>query len=270
MLLRECLEKRLSEIRSIGKNELIGPNIPVPIFIEEAYTLYEACQPDREALCGVGVGLDWAIVEDLPERVIACLAAYSQWKTAETVLSPAGYAYRKNMQQGWDLLDEIQNTVVYACRMRGTKPPATLKRFYLRPEDSVMVNGLALWAEYARSIKTQLEAIRFDMSKIESAQKLIPELRADIAHSKVENPTESAELLKDQACAWLHRPVELIRAAGKHAFRHNHEKRKVYESEYRRMHRNKGKMRLKEQNAENSETTGEQESKEQVTITKTV
>jgi len=258
MLLRECLEKRLSEIRAIGKNELVGPNIPVPIFIEEAYTLYEACQPDREVLCGVGVGLDWAIVADLPERVIACLAAYSQWKTAETVLTPTGYKYRKNMQQGWDLLDEIQYTVVYACRLRGTKPPANLKRFSIRPADSVMVHGLSLWAEYAHSIKTQLEAIRFDMSKIESAQKLIPQLRADIAHAKVENPTESAELLKDQACAWLYRPVELIRAAGKHAFRHNPEKRKVYESEYRRMHRNKGKLRAKQLDAENGGTSGEE------------
>ena len=90
------------------------------------------------------------------------------------------------------------------------------------------------------------------MSKIETALVFVPKLRAGIAQSQVERPAESAELLKDQACAWLHRPVELIRAAGKHAFRHNHEKRKVYESEYRRMHRNKGKMRSKEQNPENN------------------
>ena len=108
------------------------------------------------------------------------------------------------------------------------------------------------------------------MSKIETALQIVPKLRAGIAQSQVERPAEPAQLLKDQACAWLYRPVELIRAAGKHAFRHNPEKRKVYESEYRRMHRNKGKLRAKEQNAENSETTGEQELKEQVTITKTV
>jgi len=66
MPLRKCLESRLSEIGSIIEKEIIEPKIPVPIFIAEAYTLYEACRPDREALRGVG--LVWGIVEDLPHR----------------------------------------------------------------------------------------------------------------------------------------------------------------------------------------------------------
>jgi len=256
MLLRKCLEKRLLEIKSIGEIDMITPNIPAPVFIEEAYTLYEACQPDREALCSVG--LDWAMVEDLPERVLACLAAYSQWRAAETVVTQAECEHQKNLEMGWELLNEIQQAVLYACRIRGTKHPESLKRSYLRPKPAIMVKELLLWAEYANTIKKELESIRFDMSKIETTLQIVPKLRAGIAQSQVERPAEPAQLLKDQACAWLHRPVELIRAAGKHAFRHNHEKRKVYESEYRRMHRNKGKLRAKQLDAENDGMNGEE------------
>lgn len=255
MPIRTCLETRLSEITAISEKNLIKPPIPVPAFIAEAYTLYEACRIDREELCSVG--LDWNIAEDLPHRVLACLAAYGRWRASQTVITPLEQEYRQRLQQAWEMLKEIQEAVLYASRVRGNKLPARMKPYTQRPEDKILIQALSIWTEYADSVKADLASIRFDMRSIESAGRIVKELGAVTAKFLVEAPYADVELLKDQAFTWLYNAVDAIRAAGKHVFRNRPEKRKAYESEYRRLHRNTRSKRQPKNDPQNTEAIGQ-------------
>ena len=240
-MINSTLQNRLKQIQSIGKSDLIKLSVPIPAFIVEAYTLYEACALDREAL--TGVGLDWGVVEDLPHRVLACLAAYAKWRAADTRPNPAKEKFQGLMHKARKLRDEISAALSYACAAGRLNPPPAMKQLLRGKTKDKLFDELAKWVALARSMSQELKSIRFDAGIIAEADDCAAELGTAAALDLIDTELEAAHGLSDRAVTYLFQSVDSIRAAGKHAFRNDRDKRKVYESEYRRMHQNRDKGR---------------------------
>jgi hypothetical protein len=60
----------LPEIQAVSPDNVITPNIPIDVFVQEAENLYHWSKDDQQAL--TRIGLDWNIVLSLPFRSGAC------------------------------------------------------------------------------------------------------------------------------------------------------------------------------------------------------
>ena len=75
---REDYESKLASAVAIPGDQIVNPgNIPMEIYVQEAETLFQFCQKDKDAL--LGKGLDENYITDLPIRCGALREAESQW-----------------------------------------------------------------------------------------------------------------------------------------------------------------------------------------------
>jgi hypothetical protein len=78
---RDFFTEKLDVIKSIPDNMVLSPgNTPVSVYLQEAETLFNWCQPDKEIL--TFNGLDWSLVEDLPARADALREAQARWNSS--------------------------------------------------------------------------------------------------------------------------------------------------------------------------------------------
>lgn len=68
---------KIEAINAIPTADVVAPNLPVSVAIQEAENLVEWCGTDKDDL--VKTGLDWSLVTDLPARAGACRYAQAVW-----------------------------------------------------------------------------------------------------------------------------------------------------------------------------------------------
>ncbi len=76
------------------------PNMPVGVYLQEAYSIYCFAQDDKELL--VSKGLDWSLVEDIPGRIEKVRDAEAQWwksRYGETEIEKKHDAARKRIEE---------------------------------------------------------------------------------------------------------------------------------------------------------------------------
>jgi hypothetical protein len=75
---KEIFEQKKKAIEAINISEVMSPNMPVAIAIQEAADLCAWCADDKKQL--TATGLDWALVDDLPMRIQALRYIQSEWQ----------------------------------------------------------------------------------------------------------------------------------------------------------------------------------------------
>ena len=73
----ETINSRVEEIDLNTRLKKSRPDMPVAIFIQEAYNLVRWCEEDKEAL--LKSGLDWNYVTDLPLRLEVLSSLETSW-----------------------------------------------------------------------------------------------------------------------------------------------------------------------------------------------
>jgi hypothetical protein len=103
-------------IGEIPENEVFEPNIPVGIFLQEAFNIYKFAQMDRETF--VTHGLDWRIVEELPKRIEFIRDTEAAWWEMRYRKTQTEKEYARLLDEAEKLRDSMLHHLAYACRGR--------------------------------------------------------------------------------------------------------------------------------------------------------
>ncbi|WP_421919985.1 hypothetical protein [Marinifilum sp.] len=109
--------------------------------------------------------------------------------------------------------------------------------------DSDTIVDLGSYPQLALKYPNELEAIKFDQSKLDKANVLVEELLAlQEKVDGVQNSTERPEKqMRDRAYTYLKQLVDEVRAYGKYTFWNKEEKQRRYASEYARQKNERNK-----------------------------
>jgi hypothetical protein len=229
----EDYNSKIEEIKKIPDDQIKTPNdIPVGIYIQEAFDLKEWCQADKEEL--TAKGLDWKIVEDLPIRCGALREAESKWNQAKLSRAKAENIWKSETSGGYDLRNELVHHFRYAFR-DDSSLILTVKDIAKRNTHSGMIQGLRDLYELGIKNRDLLKKIGFDFTILGQAANKAEELGAKYESSSWdrEDYCESGKI-RNQAFTYLKKAVDLIRKYGRYVFWRNAARLKGYRSNHLR------------------------------------
>lgn len=101
---------------------ILEPNMPVGVYIQEAYNLYHYAQDDREML--ESRGLDWGVMEELPRRIENLRDREASWWKARFGPTPSQREYlrvramaqraREELMRDFRFLARTDDDILYA------------------------------------------------------------------------------------------------------------------------------------------------------------
>lgn len=228
----ENYEAILPQTKTIAKDAIQTPNMPIGIYAQEAEDLYHWCQKDKEELTGAGI--PETHFEGLNTACGALRYAQSIW--AEDLKS------RQDAEQRWadeaPLAFDLRDRMVHAFRYAYRNDESMLVRIAAIAEgDSAadMVQDLSDLSVLGEQNPEPLGNIRFDMSLLthcatQSAN--MADLRA-MANGDMLAQNEKL-LVRNQMYTLLKSYVDDIRNCGKYLFWRDADRLKGYASSYRR------------------------------------
>ena len=94
-----------TRIEQIPESIMLTPNIPIGIFLQEAYNIYHFMQDDREQL--IETGLNWTLAEELPLRIICCREAEARLWSIRYGDSPKKKTYKRLQALTEETINEL-------------------------------------------------------------------------------------------------------------------------------------------------------------------
>lgn len=220
----------LPVITAIPSAEVLTPNMPIDVFVQEAENLYHWCIDDQPAL--TRVGLDWNLVISLPARAGACREAQSLWNKERNTRQEAEQAWKEQAPAAFDLRDQLLHDFRFAFR----KSEGLLKRVDEIAQgntNSDMVQDLNDLAALGKANAALLAPINFDATKLDLAADLSDRMGDLLGATNGERKEVSeAMVIRDKAYTYLKQAVDEIRECGKFAFWRNPDRLKGYNSDY--------------------------------------
>ncbi|SFE59237.1 hypothetical protein [Thermophagus xiamenensis] len=231
---RKEFEQLLPLLEDIPEKEVIRPHIPVAVELQEAENLYWWCQNDKEPL--VASGLDWSVVESLPERTDACRYAESVWKQYYHSRKERNSLLRKKIREGFALRTRLLQFFDFAFRndsgWKGKSRAIKNSR-----KNVAMIQHLIDLSVIGKANAKILEAISFDMSLLDAAVRKSEELAYMYAQHNDEVAKQNRLMdLRNRSYTYLKQAMITIREHGRFAFRDCPGRRKGYISHYRKLH----------------------------------
>ena len=229
---RQDYEALSGEIRSIRDEETLSPTMPVAVYLQESEDLFEWCRADRQAL--ERVGLDWALVDGMPQRIGAARYAQSAWNTVRFTRREAQQQWDAQSPIGYDLRDELVHHFFYAFR-RDARLVGRVRAIDDGSGGADLVQDLSDLATLGRKNAGLLEAVGIDPDLLDRAVALSGELADLLAVARgVRGESPEARLVRDKAFTYLKLAVSEIRQTGRYVFWRSPERVKGYASEYNR------------------------------------
>lgn len=228
----------LPRLHALPPEDVRGPGIPVGQAFQEAEDLYHQALEDREAL--QGAGLDWALVEGLPEALGAARYAQAQWRKEAVRPRVEQQIWKETEAEGRALLQELAHHLLFA--LRGNEARLRWVRRSAKADSSAsLAQSLSDLSIGFREHEEDLRAIGVGPEPFERAAQLCSVLSRANAVATGERLARSPNRdLRDRAYTHLHALVSEIRATGRYVFWKEPQRAKAYASEYRRRHRRKG------------------------------
>lgn len=219
-------------IDALPSKQIKTPKMPVGIYIQEGENLYHWCQEDKEKL--TASGLDWKLVEELPERCEALSYAQSTWTSERHIKEEAEKEWAEKSPVAYQLRAELLHTFRYAFRRR----PDLLG---IIPEISKgnghadMLQDLNDLSVFGSDNPGPLAADNYDTSNLKTAAAMSADLSELLAKANGERLNKGEYKLKrDKAYTYLKQLVDEIRECGKYVFWREPERVRGYRSEYLR------------------------------------
>lgn len=114
---KQDYDAEVPAIQAIENGNIKEPDMPVAIALQEAEDLNEWCITDKEVL--IKAGLDWKLVENLPQRIGALRYIQSQWQRTTLPRSKHRKSGKKNRQP---LMACATNSSITCCMATTTFP----------------------------------------------------------------------------------------------------------------------------------------------------
>lgn len=220
----------LPVLKAMKPADVLTPNIPIDVFVQEAENLYHWCLDDQQAL--TKVGLDWNLATTLPSRAGACREAQSLWNKERNTREEAEQAWKEQAPAAFDLRDQLLHDFRFAFR----KSDGLLKRvdeIAQGDTNSDMVQDLNDLATLGKANTGLLTPISFDLTRLDLAADLSDRMGDLLGATNGERKEVSETMqIRDKAYTYLKQAVDEIRECGKFAFWRNPERFKGYVSNY--------------------------------------
>ena len=220
----------LPVLKAMKPADVLTPNIPIDVFVQEAENLYHWCLDDQQAL--TKVGLDWNLATTLPSRAGACREAQSLWNKERNTREEAEQAWKEQAPAAFDLRDQLLHDFRFAFR----KSEGLLKRvdeIAQGDTNSDMIQDLNDLATLGKANTGLLTSISFDLTRLDLAADLSDRMGDLLGATNGERKEVSETMqIRDKAYTYLKQAVDEIRECGKFAFWRNPERFKGYVSNY--------------------------------------
>jgi hypothetical protein len=234
-----------SEALMTSKDEQIEipHHIPVDSYIQEAEILYHWAQPDKDAL--TASGLDWALVEAIPDFSEALTRTEAQWQ-ARKYNEAAARKWVTDAPLAYDLRRRLLRAFCFAYRNNPTLLAAA-RALGKGKKHTGMIQDLNDLAVLGKENPELLQAIHFDMSLLDKAAQMSGEMTEALARvTTLRTGYNQAKKIRDLAYTNLKKAVDEVYAYGRFVFRRNDERHIGYISQYLRKKRNRQKADEKE------------------------
>jgi hypothetical protein len=211
--------ERLAVIAGISDSDIEEPgSIPMNVYLQEAENLYNWCQDDKEKL--IANGLDWALVEDMPARILMLRETQSMWMTSDSRSNTAREMWVEKAPFARELQKDILRSLRFACR-ENQNALQQIKRLGPGRKNSDMIQNLSDLAAQGRKCSDDLKTINFDLSKLVKASNLANELAGYLAHLQTGDlhGMKNRKNKKPGIYTHLKEAVDSARVFGKFVFR---------------------------------------------------
>lgn len=230
---KENFDTKLPVLEAMPSDEILTPNLPIDVFLQEAENLSVIAAEDKKGL--TGVGLDWKVYgEDLPVRAGALRYAQSLWVKNRYTQEEARKEWNDRSPGAYDERDDLLDAFRFAFRRR----PDLLGRVREIADGSGhhdMIQDLSDIATLGEAGTAELKAINFDKTRLTQAATLADDMATLLARANGEKADDSqAKIMRDRAYTHLKTAVDEVRVTGRYVFRNDRDRVKAYGSDYRR------------------------------------
>lgn len=230
------LENLMNDLMAIPAEEVKKPSMPVSVYIQEASDLAKWAQQDKEKL--TFHGLDWSNVESIPQRAIACRDAQSIWAREFKAMEQAEKEWLQKSPEAFKMRDKLLADFRFAFR----KEPSLLAKVTIIAEGASredMIQDLNDISFLGKSNTGLLEAIKFDLTKLDLAAETAIEMSKLLSDARGENGGSQQLEVRDRAYTYLKIAVDEIKAYGKYVFAEKRDRLDGYLSDYIRKSKRK-------------------------------
>jgi hypothetical protein len=217
-------------ISSINPSDVLTPNMPIDVFVQESENLYHWCKDDQQAL--TKVGLDWNLVLSLPVRAGACREAQSLWVKGHNTRQESEQGWKEQAPAAFDLRDQLIHDFRIAFR-KSDRLLSRVEEIAQGDTNSDLVQDLNDLSTVGKANPGLLTPINFDLNKLYTAADLSDYMGDLLGATNGERKTDSESMLiRDKAYTYLKQAVDEIRECGKFAFWRTPDRLKGYFSEH--------------------------------------
>jgi len=220
-------------VLEIIDDQIISPTTPVNITIGEAGELHQNALEDKKELLAKGLSED--SINELTPRAKFLQEKQSAWTAVYQSALTSTHEWEAKIKEASLLQRELKYDFQFAYR---NNPDILKKLQNILDGNSHMdlIQDMSDYPAFAKQYPEPLEAILFDTTKTERAERLSHEL-LDLMNmvDGVKNSKNRPEKqMRDRAYTYLKQLVDEIRDYGKYAFWYDEDKQKRYSSEYQR------------------------------------
>ncbi len=230
----------MDALLAIPEEEVKNPPMPVSIAIQEAVDLKIQAEDDKAEL--ESHGLDWNYVEELAVRAGACRQAQSLWAKDYRSQEEAEKEWLEKSPAAFDFRDMLLDAFRYAFRNDDT----LLAKVVVIADGTSredMIQDLNDLAVLGKANAPLLEAIKFDLAQLDTAEQLATEMAQLLAGAKGEDGATKQLDIRNRAYTFMKQAVDEVRACGKYVFSGDDNRLRGYRSEF--MHKANLKKRHK-------------------------
>lgn len=238
--------EKLDVIKSIPDNEVLSPgSTPVSVYLQEAETLFNWCQPDKELL--TFNGLDWSLVEDLPARADTLREAQAGWNSSRYSNAEAIKLWKAKSPAAHDLKATLLHSLKFLFK-ENSEVSANLKRLGKLNSNDDMIQALRDISRIGNDNIEFLKTTNFDIEQLKIAAAKSQEMAKLLGIVRIKKSfyNESQDL-RDRCFTHLKNAVDKIKTHGRHVFWRNEARAEGYASDY---HRKKNSKKKKDRDSE--------------------
>ncbi len=230
MITRTDFEKEKEAILSIKKEDILSPNIPINIFIDEATRLHLCSNRDRDKL--INENLDPDLIDSIPSRANALRYLQSLWMKDYDIYKERNEEWIKLKEQGKNLRSVMIHYFKYAYR-DNKSIINNVKRIIKSNSNASIIQDLHDLAIIGKEYPNELLKTTFNIDDLDKSINLSIKMGESMAKSKIYSKhSTNSKIIRDRAYTHLKIATDEIRRVGKFTFWRNPEIVHDYASKY--------------------------------------
>ena len=239
----EIINKKLNELNPTTGPKPGRPTIPVSIALQEAEDLFDWCMKDKEIL--MRAGLDWKLVEDIPERTRTLREIEAKWNSDKLEFRKVQADMKHSFRSALNLRRKLLHYFYYAFE-NNKNEYSKVQRISEGNSNADIIQSLFNLSALGQKHKDQLKTIGLDLSILDQASVESVELAELYAKfNTAQRESRPDQELRNKAYTHLKDAVNKIRHIGQFVFWENEDRLEGYVSGYLRK-RNQVRKKKKE------------------------